>query len=74
LAMPIDEPGENGDLFLTVNVYDVFSGARLASVTHDRVRSGRRQFLLAGCTAQFTAGGKYLLTSGMITKAWKIEN
>lgn len=72
LAVPVDEPGEMGDLFATVDVYDALSGDMLASLVHDRIPSGRRQFLLSGCTAEFTSDGKYLITSGMRTKVWKV--
>ncbi len=72
LAVPVDEPGEGGDLFATASVYDSVSGDMLTSVFHDRIPSGRRQFLLSGCTAEFTSDGKYLVTSGMRTKVWKV--
>ena len=56
-----------------INIYEVASGQQLASVTHDQISSGRRQFLESGCTVSFTSDGKYLITSGMLTKVWSLN-
>jgi hypothetical protein len=73
IAVVAREPGIKGEILPTVHIHEVSSGRRLASVIHDRIKSGRRQFLEAGCGASFTPDGKYLITSGMITKVWRIE-
>jgi hypothetical protein len=72
IAVVALEPGKKGEILPTVHLYEVSSGKRLASVVHDRIKSGRRQFLEAGCGVAFTADGKYLVTSGMITKVWRL--
>jgi hypothetical protein len=72
LAVVVREPGKKGELLPTVHIHDVASGARVASVVHDRIPSGRRQFLLAGSTVAFTSDGRYVITAGMITKVWRI--
>ena len=74
LAVVTDEPGEKGAVLPTVHIYDVPSGNRLGSVVHDRIPRGRRQAVLAGCGASFTADGKYLVTSGMATKVWTLRD
>jgi hypothetical protein len=67
------EPGKKGEILPTVHIHEVSSGKRLASVVHDQIKSGRRQFLESGCTVAFTADGRYIVTSGMVTKVWWIE-
>ena len=62
--------GKDGQLSPTVHIYEISSGKRLTSFEHDRIPSGRRQFLQAGCNVEFTSDGKYLITSGMTTKVW----
>ena len=71
IAVVAREHGDKGELVPTVYIHDVQSGQKLASVAHGRVKSGRRQFLEAGCTVAFTSDGKYLVTSGMGTKVWR---
>ncbi len=66
------EAGRKGELLPTVHIHEVSSGRRLASIVHDYIKSGRRQFLEAGCGVVFTADGKYMVTSGMVTKVWEI--
>ena len=72
IAVVAREPGKKGEVVPTVHSYETLSGRELASVAHDRVKSGRRQFLEAGCTVAFTSDGQYLVTSGMTTKVWRI--
>ena len=72
IAVVADEPGDKGAVLPTAHIHDVPSGNRLASVIHDRIPKGRRQALLAGCTVAFTSDGKYMITSGMTTKVWKL--
>jgi hypothetical protein len=72
LALITDEPGEKGAVLPTVHIYDVPSGKRLGSVVHDQIPRGRRQAVLAGCGVSFTSDGKYLVTSGMMTKVWNL--
>jgi hypothetical protein len=72
LAVVNGEPGKKGEILPTVHIHEVSSGTRIASLVHDRVPSGRRQFLLAGCGVSFTSDSRYLITSGMVTKVWSI--
>jgi hypothetical protein len=72
IAVAGRESGTNGETLPTVHIHEVSSGARLASVTHDRIKRGRHQWLVAGCTIGFTSDGKYLVTSGMSTKVWTL--
>jgi hypothetical protein len=72
LAVVVRESGENGEVVPTVHIYDLPSGVSVATVVHDRIPKGRRQFLEAGCGVAFTSDGKYLITSGMVTKVWRI--
>jgi hypothetical protein len=57
----------------TVHIHDVSSGKRLASVIHDRYESKKVRRVYAGCTVCFTSDGKYLITSGINTKVWKLN-
>lgn len=58
----------------TVYIYEVSSGKRMASIIHDRVKtSNDRALLLAACAVRFTSDGKYLITSGMNNKVWKLD-
>lgn len=72
IAVVTREPGKKGEILPTVHIHEVSSGRRLASIVHDHIKNGRRQFLHAGCGASFTPDGKYLITSGMVTKVWRI--
>lgn len=65
--------GDQGDLAVTAQLYNVLSGEMLASVVHDRIPKGHRQFLLAGCTVRFTPDDKYLVTSSRHTKLWSVD-
>jgi len=67
------EPGKKGEVLATVHVYEALSGGMVASVVHDRIPKGRHQWGLSGCGARFTPDGKYMITSGMTTKVWRIE-
>jgi DNA-binding beta-propeller fold protein YncE len=73
VAVVTDEPGDKGSVLPTVHIHDSVSGARLASVVHDRIPKGRRQVLLSGCAVAFTSDGKYLVTTGMVTKVWSLS-
>ena len=72
IATVTDELGDHGAILPTVHIHGVPSGARFVSVVHDRVPKGRRQALLAGCGVAFTSDGKYLVTSGAVTKVWSV--
>jgi hypothetical protein len=52
-----------------VHVYDVQSGRELASVFHEELISRRD----SGFTIDFTPDGRYLITSGINTKIWKLS-
>lgn len=72
IAVVAEEPGKKGEILPTVRIHSVSSGNTVASVVHDHIPNGRRQFLLSGCSVVFTSDGKYLITSGMVTKVWRI--
>ena len=72
LAVSVREAGKKGDVLPGAHIYDVTSGARIAAVVHDRIPPGRRQWLVAHCGVSFTSDGRYLVTSGMVTKVWNI--
>ena len=72
IAVVTREPGDKRGLISTVYIHDVQSGLELASVVHGRAEGGRRQFLEAGCTVAFTSDGKYIVTSGITTKVWRL--
>jgi hypothetical protein len=73
IAVVAIEPGKEGKLLPTVYIHEVSSDLRLASVEHNPIKRGRRQFLEAHIDVLFTSDGQYLVTSGMATKVWKIE-
>jgi len=58
----------------TVHIHEVSTGNEVAKLTHDVIKSRRHQWLEseAGCRVRFTSDGKYLITSGMTTKVWKL--
>lgn len=72
LAVSVCEAGRKGDVLPAVHLYNVASGARIATVFHDRIPPGRHQWLVAGCSGSFTADGRYLVTAGMVTKVWNL--
>jgi len=72
IAVVVREPGKRGEVIPTVYVHDVLSGKELASVAHDHIKKGRRQLLEAACGVGFTSDGKYMITSGMATKVWRL--
>jgi WD40 repeat protein len=73
IAVVRGEAGTKGEVVPTVHIHELPSGRRLTSVVHDRIKSGRHQRLEAGCSVAFTSDGKYLITSGMATRVWRIE-
>ena len=52
-----------------VHLYDVQSGRELASVLHDEFKAVDN----AEFTIDFTPDGRYLITSGINTKIWKLS-
>lgn len=72
IAVVMREPGKKGEVIPTVYIHDVLSGKELATVAHDRIKKGRRQLLEAACGVGFTSDGKYMITSGMTTKVWRL--
>src|SRR5262249_34533048 len=72
IGVVVREPDKMGEVIPAVYVYDVLSGKKLASVAHDRIKKGRRQLLEAACGVGFTSDGKYMITSGMATKVWRL--
>jgi hypothetical protein len=73
LAITAAERAEKGALAAFVNIYDVRSGLKLATLEHGRTPRGSRQFLLSGCSVECTSDGKYVVTSGISTKVWKLD-
>ena len=63
---------KSGEMQPTVNIYDIASGAQVATVIHDRLRVGRKDFGNDEIHCQFTPDGKYLVTSSIHTKVWAI--
>lgn len=57
----------------TVHIHEVSSGKRLASVIHDRYDKKKVRTIYSGCSVHFTSDGKYLVTSGINTKVWKLS-
>jgi hypothetical protein len=60
----------------TIQVYDIASGQRVATAIHDRIHSqpGQRSYgSFINNGLQFTADGKYLVTSGVNTKVWTVD-
>ncbi len=74
LALDLPRPGKNGEVIITVHLYDASSGDELGSVVHDHIKKGRHQFLEAGCGIAFTSNGNFMITSGMTTKVWRIAD
>ena len=74
LARMTTEPGVKGEVILTAHIHELPSGTKVESFVHDHVEDGRRQFLQASAGASFTADGKYVITSGMVTKIWRLES
>jgi hypothetical protein len=74
IAVVMREPGKKGEVIPTVYIHDVLSGKELASVAHERIKKGTHQLLEAACGVAFTSDGKYMITSGMATKVWKLSD
>lgn len=72
LIATVEQVRSKGYVSPTIQIYDIASGIKLASLTHDSIKSDRREFLHASCQLAFTSDGKYLITSGMITKVWRL--
>jgi WD40 repeat protein len=71
----IEEDG-NDTARPTVHIYDVSSGRKLVSQIHDTIKAGRLQWLNASFGhpgIEFSADGRYLITSGKVTKVWRIR-
>jgi hypothetical protein len=58
---------------IQVHIYDVLSGRKLSSILHDEIKDSKYSWIQTGMSIQFTSDGKYLITSGMNTKVWKIS-
>jgi len=74
LVAIVERVYSKGKILPTIHIYDVSTGERLASLTHDTIKRGRHQFLEAGCAVNFTSDAKYLITSGMATRIWSLQN
>ncbi len=72
MAVVTNEPGPKGSVLPTAHIYEVSSGQRVASLVHDRIERGRHQFVKAGASVDFAANGKVIVTSGRITKMWRV--
>jgi WD40 repeat protein len=56
-----------------IEIYDVDSGMQVAEVIHNTHRSTARDFGIDAVRAEFSADGKYLITSTYDTKVWALE-
>ena len=59
----------------TVLLFDITSGKKVATLIQDQFRGGGAEFIYAGFGINgivFTPDGRYLITSGLNTKVWKI--
>ena len=56
----------------TVLLFEIASGKLLATLIHDQFYGGGKEFLYAGVDVAFTSDGRYLITSGLNTRVWKI--
>jgi WD40 repeat protein len=63
---------KSGEMQPTVNIHDIASGAQVATVIHDRLRVGRKDFGNDEINCQFTPDGKYLITSSIHTRVWSL--
>jgi len=65
---------KNKDIQLFIEVYEATTGRHVTNCLHDTVRPGKYQNLVASIDGiEFTADGKYLMTSGNNTvKAWQV--
>lgn len=70
VAMSVRERSKD-TVTATVQVYSVPSRARLASIVHghDKIRNPT---LEGGCEVNFTPDGRFLITSNVTTKLWRI--
>jgi hypothetical protein len=59
----------DGRIEPTVNVYDAVTGVQVGKVADSPVAE---RFSRAGISGQFTADGKYLVTSGRDTQVWAL--
>lgn len=74
IAVVSHERGEKGAVVPAAAIYEISSARKVASVMHGPVKRGRRQWLEAGITLAFTSDGKYLITSGMATRVWRLSD
>jgi WD40 repeat protein len=74
IAVVSHERGEKRAVVPTVSIYEISSGRKIVSVAHGPVKQGRHQWLEAGITVAFTPDGRYLITSGMATRLWTLED
>ncbi|MGD0308873.1 MAG: hypothetical protein ABSC02_06245 [Acidobacteriota bacterium] len=72
LVAAVERVYSKGKVSPTIHIHDLSTGEKLTTLTHDVIKSGRHQFLEAGCTVSFNSDGKYLITSGMVTNIWRL--
>jgi hypothetical protein len=56
----------------TVFLFEIASGKNVATLIHDQFYAGGKEFLYSGVSVLFTPDGKYLVTSGLNTRIWRI--
>jgi hypothetical protein len=59
----------------TVAIIEVTSGKQIATIIQDQFRENGKEYLYAGFNPNgilFTLDGKYLITSGLNTKVWRV--
>jgi hypothetical protein len=68
-----DIQGENNEWVVRIHIHRASTGKRLATVLHDKVNNRRGSKLPAYTSSYFTSDGRYLVTSGINTKIWSID-
>ncbi|HEX4808651.1 MAG TPA: hypothetical protein VH325_06970 [Bryobacteraceae bacterium] len=72
----IEAKADPQDVQLAVSIVDIMSGEQVARFVHDHFHIGRGEWVNSyfGINGiQFTADGKYLITSSIHTKVWELE-
>ncbi len=64
---------EGNEWAIKINIYSSSSGERLASILHDRIGNADKTKLPAYTNVHFSSDGRFLVTTGINTKIWRIE-
>jgi len=57
---------------IIVEVVEVATGRRLATIMHDRLKRNNKDFLSSGVGVQFSPDGRYLVTKGFNSRVWRL--